>query len=150
MALTHALKEIDEAVLRAAWQRFDIPTERIASTVGVTRQGLSCWAKSRGLSSRYGNQAPNKKGSDQVFREMWLAGVSTRGIAQHFGFSSAGAVTKRRQMLGLPGRCRTTGPGARGGYQPTISLAEFLERKTIERMAALAALENAAARRSGR
>lgn len=132
--LNSPLRNITREALAPLWSRMDIPTERIAEALGVTRQGLSWKAKALGLPPRAGNQAPCKRGSDDLFRRMWLAGVSSSDMARYFGYARTGGVTTRRRMMGLPPRTRSRGTGKHSGWVETISLTRFLEGEIAARM----------------
>lgn len=135
------LANITRADLEPLWMRREIPTRTIAEALGVTRQGLSLKARTLGLPSRAGNQAPNTYGDDDLFRRMWIAGVRSSEIAKAFGYTHQAAVGHRRAALGLPARTRTHGGKTIGGWKETISLARFLEIDLAERMAAARAAE---------
>ncbi|MBV7408742.1 hypothetical protein [Maritimibacter sp. DP1N21-5] len=121
--------------LRPLWSRLDIPTERIAAALGVTRAGLSWKAKALGLSPRTGNRESTKRVDDQTFTRMWLAGVSTQDMATFCGYRRAHTVTCRRRALGLPARKRGRS-GQKGGWLSTISAAEYHEMEIGRLMAA--------------
>lgn len=142
--LNAPLRHITREALEPVWSRLDIPTERIAETLGVTRQGLSLKAKALGLPSRAGNQTGTMKVSNDLFRLMWLAGVNTTEIAEACGYACRSGVSHRADILGLPRRTRSAGgKGAVGGWNETISLAEFHEIEIAERMRAAATGEAA-------
>lgn len=124
---TAPLRNLTREKLEPVWNRLDIPTERIAAALGVTRQGLSFKAKALGLPPRTKNREPQKKLKDDLFRRMWLAGVCTTEMARHFGYSSRSAISHRRVMLGLPPRTRRKGSGKHGGWVQTITIAQFFE-----------------------
>lgn len=132
--MTRLLANITRETLEPIWMRYEIPTARIASTLGVTRQGLSYKAKSLGLPPRTGNQRPNQKIDDDTFRRMWLAGVNSVEMAQHFGYAHKSAVGHRRVLLGLPPRTRSRGGKNSGGWTETITLAQFAEMELARKM----------------
>lgn len=134
--LNAPLRSITRETLEPLWSRLDIPTERIAAALGVTRQGLSWKAKTLGLPPRTLNRAPQKKLDDELFARMWMAGVSSTDMARHFGYAGRGALSKRRVLLGLPGRTRKRGCRKHGGWAETISLTQFLEMEMAEKLAA--------------
>ncbi|MGR3495409.1 hypothetical protein [Citreimonas sp.] len=119
---TDPLHRLTRDALEPVWMRLDIPTERIAARLGVTRQALSHKARSLGLPPRTGNQRSHQKVDAGTFRRMWLAGVNTSDIAKAFGYSHRAAVSRRRRLMGLPPRQRGAGPC---GWDGTISLVEF-------------------------
>ncbi len=126
------LANISREALEPVWMRHDIPTEVIAARLGVTRQALSLKARSLGLPSRERNRRKNS--DDETFRRMWLAGVSSIEMAAYFGYSCGAAVSRRRKMLGLPPRTRSKGGDNRGGWNETITIAQFREQELAERM----------------
>ena len=135
MSQPRPLKHIKKSDLAPVWARLDISMDRIAETLGVTRQALSSKAKTLGLPSRAGNREPQKKIPDQQFIKMWNAGVNTTDIARHFGYSRRSAVSKRREMLNLPARQRAKGSNKNHcGWVGTISLTRFLEDQLAEKM----------------
>lgn len=126
-------------VFVALWMRRDIPTERIAQTLGVTRQAVSDRARRLGLPPRTGNKEPAKKGSDELFRRMWLAGVRTRDMAEYFGYSMPQGVGTRRRHLGLPPRTRRPGGQGHAGWVETIPISAFWEMEYARQLRNLAA-----------
>ena len=121
------LANITREMLEPVWSRKDITVEKIAKTLGVSRQAVSYKAKTLGLPSRYGNQKPKQKVDDDTFTRMWLAGVNTREMAEHFGYAHPSAIGHRRILLDLPPRVRSTGGKNHAGWVQTISLAQFAE-----------------------
>lgn len=132
--MTRPLANITREVLEPLWLRHDIPTERIASALGVTRQGLSYKARSLVLPSREKNR--KRLVDDDTFTRMWMAGVSSTEMAEHFGYSCRSAITARRRLLKLPARTRGRGGKNAGGWQETITLAQFAEMELARRMKA--------------
>lgn len=128
--MRNALKNITRQDLEPLWAARKVPLDRIASALGVSRQGLAYKAESLGLPRRGKNYEPQRNGNDDLFSRMWLAGVSVCEMAKFFGYAHAGSVTVRRRNLGLPGRTR----GGPGGWRETISLAEFQEIEMGRRM----------------
>lgn len=124
------LRRIRRADLEPLWSRLDIPTEVIATHLGVSRSGLSAKAHSLGLPSRERNRL--KKCDDVLLAEMWTTGVSLEEIRQHFGYAQHQNVTNRVRQLGLATRERKAGNGGFAGWPPTISLHEFFEHKLAE------------------
>lgn len=121
------LKNITREDLEPLWSRLDIPAARIAAALGVTRQALSAKAKKLGLPSRYTNRVPQKRGADELFARMWLAGVRMDEMASYLGYSGPSSVSNRRRAMGLPPRSRVRGIKKHAGWQETITLQEFLE-----------------------
>ncbi|WP_108482274.1 hypothetical protein [Oceaniglobus ichthyenteri] len=140
------LKRLTKADIEPLWSRLDVPTSRIATSLGVSRQSLSSKAKALGLPSRSGNQVPAHRSDNATFIRMWTAGVNATEMARVFGYADAASVSHRRRNLGLPARSTGTVVNAkvRNGRAETISLAEFLERGVASAMAATAAIERAA------
>lgn len=126
------LRRITRDDLEPLWSRADITIDRMAEVLGVTRQAVSCKAKALGLPSRAWNRY--SPAPEHAFRRMWLAGVRSREIAAHFGYSQVKSVTQRARKLGLPKR----GPGT---DIPFTSLSAYLEPALAGRMAAQAARE---------
>lgn len=116
-------------LIRTAWLRMEIPSERIAGAIGITRQGLSYRAKRMGLPSRAGNQASNRRGDCDLFRRMWEFGVRTSDMAQHFGYGYAACVSVRRRNMGLPARPK--------GFR-SCRITEFWDAEMARMMAATA------------
>lgn len=130
------LKHLTADDLWPLWSRLDIPTERVAQALGVTRAGLSYKARSLGLPPRTGNKECCKKCPDEVFRRMYEAGVGLQDIADKFGYTRRQSVTQRRVMMGLKPRGRLGGGHAGWGC---ISLAQFQEMELARMMTEMAA-----------
>lgn len=128
------LKNITRESLAPLWARKDIPTERIAQALGVTRQAVSYKARTLGLPSRA--KVRKQLCDNETFRRMWLAGVNSTEMAEHFGYSHRSAIGTRAGVMGLPRRSRSTDTGKTGGWVQTISLAQFFEQDLRERMEA--------------
>lgn len=137
------LRNLTREQLEPLWFRHTVSLDRIAAALGVTRQGLIYKARTLGLPPRGKNRKPQTKGPDDLFREMWLAGVHTEEMAAYFGYSCRSAVSMRAGKLGLPRRTRTTKrtKGRVGGWVETTSLVQFLEPRLAQRMAERRALE---------
>lgn len=131
---------IPPAAVRRFWLDPNIRTQDAADQLGLTRQGLSDMARRMGLPSRAKNRAAVKKGSDNEFMAMWLAGVCLEDMARHFGYASHRGVCQRRAALGLPGRTRG-GKGNNRRWRETIMLAEYRERMALARLTEAAAAE---------
>lgn len=132
------LRNLTREALEPLWFRHEVSLDRIAGALGVTRQGLIYKARQLGLPPRGKNRKPQKKGPDELFREMWLAGVHTEDMAAYFGYSCRSAVSMRARKMGLPRRTRTTTrtKGRVGGWSETISLVQFYEEELARRMQA--------------
>ena len=128
------LANITREALEPVWMRKEIPLDKIARSLGVSRQAISAKAKSLGLPSRAGNKRPAQKVDDETFTRMWLAGVNTREMAKHFGYAHPSAIGHRRELLGLPPRNRSKGGKNHGGWVQTISLAQFAEMELARKM----------------
>lgn len=139
-----ALDRITRDDLAPLWNRREVPLDRIAAALGVSRQGLSWKAKALGLAPRGQNQEPNKRGSDDLFRRMWMAGVNVREMAEHFGYARKECISVRRRMMGLPARSRGGKVGSRSGWAETVPLSAFLKDELIRRMHEHAASRSAA------
>ena len=128
------LKNITRETLAPLWAREDIPTERIAKALGVTRQAVSSKARTLGLPSRA--KVRKQLCNNETFRRMWLAGVNSTEMALHFGYAHRSAIGSRAGAMGLPPRSRSTDTGKTGGWVQTISLAQFFEQDLRNRMEA--------------
>ena len=136
------LKWLTKELLEPVWSRRDVRTEDIARALNVTRAAISFRAKTFGLPSRAGNQLPAKKAPDDLFREMWVAGVSSGDMARYFGFAGRSSVTARRRLMGLEPRVRSiegVSNRSQGYWVETISIDEFWQMKLGDRMRAEAA-----------
>lgn len=132
--MTRPLAKITPEAFAPVWLRHEIPSSRIAETLGVSRQAVSYLAKKFGLPPRTGNQKSKQKVDNETFRRMWMAGVSSVDMARHFGYAGSGSIVARRRLLKLPPRTRRAGNCARGGWYETISLTEFAEMELARRM----------------
>ena len=130
------LANITKETLAPIWGRHDIPIRVMADALGVSRQAVSQRARALGLPSR--EKVRIKLSRDDEFRRLWLAGVSTKDIAAHFGYRSHSCITVRRRGLGLPPRTRSKG-GGRCGWAETITLTEFREVELARKMKEAAA-----------
>jgi hypothetical protein len=128
------LKNLTAKALRPLWSRLDIPTERIAKALGVTRSAVSYKARTLGLPPRTGNQECNKLLPDEVFKRMWLAGVSSTDMAKLGGYRHRSAISHRRTLLGLPPRTRGKGGKNHSGWKETITLLQFQEMEMARLM----------------
>jgi len=137
MSTARPLANITRELLEPIWSRRDIAIKDIAARLGVTRQAICSKAKTFGLPSRAGNQI--KYGSDDIFRRLWLAGVSTNEIAAALGYSHKSAVGVRSKAMGLPARTRMSSDGGPGGWPRALTMAQYQEQLLAERMAREAA-----------
>lgn len=126
-------RRVDPDAFAQAWNSHAIPTDRIASVLGVTRQAVSDRAQRMGLPSR-AKLRKSKVRRDEL-RALWLAGVCLKDIAAHFGLKSHSCVTHAVRMAGLPRRVRGRGGKTHGGWIGTISMAEYAEQRLGEIMA---------------
>jgi hypothetical protein len=101
---------------------------------GGQEHDLIAATKSLGLPSRAGNKRLAQKVDNETFTRMWLAGVNTREMAEHFGYAHPSAISHRRELLGLPPRERSNGGKNNGGWVQTISLAQFAEMELARKM----------------
>ncbi len=127
------LENITRELLEPVWSRLDIPTEKIADTLGVTRAAISARARGLGLPSRVGNKECCRRGSDETFKRMWEAGLSRADIAKALGYTHPASVAERRKKMGLPPRRRRSGQGGWAGWE-TISLEEYNEMELARLM----------------
>lgn len=128
------LKNLTAADLRPIWSRLDIPIERIATSLGVTRQALRSKAKTLGLPSRSGNVGGKKPVSDEEFARYWSAGLTMSGIAKICGYKNHNGVSQRRRSQGLPPRVKSTTKGDGIRWEGTITLAQFYEQEVVRLM----------------
>lgn len=123
--------------LGKCWNLFgtghDIPTERIAAALGVSRQAVSYKANKLGLPSRA--KVRKQYCDDATFKRLWDAGVCTTAIAKPFGYSHRQAVGHRRVVLGLTPRTRSRNGKTVRGWAQTISMAQYVEQKLANAMA---------------
>lgn len=116
---------IPPAQARRLWLDPTVRTEDAARQLGITRQGLSDMARRMGLPPRTKNRTALKKGSDEEFRRLWLAGVRLEDMARHFGYASHRGVCARRAALGLPMRTRPCGDAFGRRWRETITIHEY-------------------------
>ena len=121
------LANLTRETLAPIWARHDVPTERMAEALGVTRQALSWKAISLGLPRRSQNRRKNC--SDAAFLHAWNAGLRTRDMAVHFGYAHTAAVRRRAEMMGLKMRRR--------GWSGQITIDQYLEMQLAEAMQAV-------------
>ena len=128
-------RRIDPDELRILWQRHDIPTAVMARHWGVTHQAVSDAARRAGLPPR--TKVRRRLIDPEELRDMWLAGVASPEIARHFRVAHRSCVSHAARELGLPRRQRSHGGvrGARGGWEPTITLREYQEQQLARLMA---------------
>ena len=140
------MSRFNVAVFAALWQNHAVPTQRIADAMGITRQGASWHARRMGLPSRA--KVRRRLVEPELLAEMWLAGVSSREIAAHFGMAHHSCAVTAAKNLGLPRRKRGPSGTMNGGWLPTITAAQFLSDKAQgilgARMAEAARVEQAA------
>ena len=129
------LAHLTRAQLEPLWCRKDIPVARLATALGVSRQALHQRAGKLGLPRRGAAKVTQRKGDDETFARMWLAGVHVDEMARHFGYATCKCITQRRRMMGLPPRTRSRGGNKTGGWRETISLRDFAEMEMGRRMA---------------
>ncbi|WP_333826877.1 hypothetical protein [Pararhodobacter sp.] len=140
-------RQINQDAFAALWNNHAIPTRRIADALGVTPSAVSKRAQSMGLPKR--GKVRNRKVDPELLREMWLAGVSAKEIAAHFGVSHLSCASWPSQQAGLPKRKRGPSGGMNGGWQANLPIAVFWEQRAATAMAADAArIRHAMARRN--
>lgn len=137
--------KIDHEAFARVWNNHKISTQRIADTLGVTRAAVSWRAHHMGLPTRA--KLRRRKADPELLRRLWLAGVSAKEIAQHFGMSHHSCAVTAARKLGLPRRER--GPAGRmnGGWKANLPIAEFWDQQAAAAMAEDAARTRAALER---
>ena len=132
----------------AAWNNHAIPVKRIAAALGITQQGVSWRAHRMGLPTREKNR--RRKHDPALLRAMWIAGVSGREIAAHFGFSNACGATQAARNAGLPARERGPSGARNGGWKAHVPISVFWEQQMALQMHALAERDKDVARTKNR
>lgn len=127
-------RDVDPATFARLWNCHRISTEEIAQWMGVTRQAVGDRARRMGLPSRA--KVRKQLVRNDELRELWLAGVATKDIAQYFGLASHSCVSRAVLLAGLPRRERGKGGHTHGGWIGTISLHDYRQIKLAERMKA--------------
>lgn len=135
-------RSFNREIFAVLWNNHRVPTARIAETMGVTRQAVSWHAHHMGLPSR--EKLRKRKSDPALLSEMWLAGVRAADIARHFGLAHHSCAVTAAKKLGLPGRKRGASGRMNGGWEPNITLEEFLEARLGARMAEAARIERGA------
>ncbi|MBK8772911.1 MAG: hypothetical protein IPM06_21110 [Rhizobiales bacterium] len=121
---------VSRARFERLWSDIYITTDQIAADIGVHRSSVAGIAQRFGLDQRKSGVKPIK--APLEFRLMWLAGVSSREIAQHFCWSrNHTIVIARRESL----------PGRRQGEKAKMSLSEFHQAMMAAKMRHTAAIE---------
>lgn len=128
------LKNITAADLGPVWANPKISADRIGAALGCSGSAVRQKAKRLGLPPRGHGRDACKYGDDELFREMWLAGVNIHEMRAYFGFAQRQGVRERRVALGLPPRARGKGTGTHSGWG-TITLAEFREMQLAKALA---------------
>jgi hypothetical protein len=124
------LKNITREMLEPIWKNLDINTRVVAERLGVTRAALSYRAVVKfGLPPRPPNPRLTRRSDPKLFAEMWEAGVSSREIAEYFGYANSGCISPTRKALGLPKRTRAPGSGGRSGWPRPLPLKTFLDQR---------------------
>ena len=122
-------KRFNPEIFEKLWANHKIPTQRIADAMGISRQGAGWHAKRMGLPSR--EKVRRIKHDPALLAEMWIAKVSSADIAAHFGMAHHACVTTAARVAGLPPRKRGSSGRMNGGWEATISAAEFFEGKRL-------------------
>jgi len=138
------VRAINTQAFVAAWNNHSIPVKRIAAALGVTHQAVSDRAHRMGLPTRA--HVRMLKHDPALLREMWLAGVSVREIAAHFGMSHPSCASTAVRKAKLPKRER--GPSGRlnGGWIANLPIEKFWEQRLGLRMQEVAEQDKKAAR----
>lgn len=124
--------KFDQQIFEKLWNNHSVPTSRIAQAMGMTRQGVSWWAKNLGLPSRA--HVRKQLFEEKLFREMWEAGVSTSDIARHFGAAHHSCSSVFARKMGLPKRTKGKSGKMNGGWAANITLQEFWELRLGRKM----------------
>lgn len=126
-------KPISNAEFRRLWLDMSITTAQIGEQLGISQQAGCARASTRGLPKRRKGPAPTVS-EDEVFRAMWISGVSNLEMAKRLGISER-TVRNHVSRLGLDRRC--------GGTNHGITAEEFAQAQMIARMRDDAALVKA-------
>ena len=132
-------KRIAPAEFRRLWLDPSVRVDDLATMLGVTRQAVQQRARARGLSPRPMGRLKQTAINDPEFPAMWTAGIRAREIAAHYGCHRL-TVCKTARRLGLPPRGKQWGP--------RMNMATYRQLQLAQRMAVVAKVESAAARRS--
>ena len=141
-------RAINTQAFVAAWNNHSIPVKRIAAALGVTHQAVSDRAHRMGLPTRA--HVRMLKHDPALLREMWLAGVSVRAIANHFGLSQPSCASTAVRKAKLPPRERGPSGGLNGGWVANLPIDKFWEQKLALRMQVVADQDREAARTKNR
>ena len=126
-------KPFNREIFARLWNDHSIPTKRIAAALGLSRQGVSHRARRMGLPHR--TKVRKRLHDPQLLKELWLFGVSSKEIAEHFGMAHHACACRAARKLGLPKRTRGKGKGGLGGWGERLPISAFWEAKLGERMA---------------
>ncbi|MCA0846092.1 hypothetical protein [Salipiger thiooxidans] len=122
------LPNITRDDLAPVWACRSISVERIAETLGVSRQVVGARAKALGLEPRRKAARMKRNPDDKLFIAMWDAGVDRAAMVRTFGYTSRSSLYGRAERLGLE--------APRHGRR--ITLAQFREQEIARRMSAQA------------
>ena len=126
---------ISQKRIREAWQVAETKTKKVmAAELGVDPRTLRSWAKLAGLDCL--PDGPRPSYDAEFVKAAWQAGVSGYQIAAFFGLDQSTISHAATNRLGMPKR--------RPGFQPAMTMDQFLETRLSARMAEAARIEQAA------
>lgn len=133
MARGGKLARITRADLEPVWSS-RLTLDQIGKALGVTGQAISHKARRLGLPPRAVGERPRQI-DEGLFRRMWLAGVNSREMADHFGYKDGSAICRKRREMNLPARTRSKGArGTRSTWAQTIPIVDFWQIEYAHKM----------------
>lgn len=125
----------DSVKMRALWADDTLSVAEIGKVFGLSARQLGNIAAYSGFPPR--RLGPKVHYDLNLFRRAWLAGVSSGEIARSIGRDQS-TLSSMARREGLPPR--------RGGFQPTMTLAQFLASEAEAQLAAAMAADAARVR----
>lgn len=131
-------RQINEQAFAALWNNYAVPIERIAGAMGLSHSGVRWHARRIGLPLRPRGNRP--KYDPSLLAKLWMAGVSSAEIANHFGLKNRSCVGAAAHKLGLPKREKGGRSGRRnGGWKRCTPMSEVIDQMAAEAMGISAA-----------